>query len=71
VLYYLDSAMFERAAAIRGGNTYQASPSGQPKRYSLPDSLHLAAAIEAGCDVFLTNDNQLAGFPEITVEVLP
>ena len=32
---------------------------------------HLAAAIEFGCDVFLTNDNQLATFPDITVEELP
>ena len=28
-------------------------------------------AVQAGCDVFLTNDNQLASFPDITVEVLP
>ncbi len=27
--------------------------------------------IETGCDVFLTNDNQLANFLDITVEVLP
>jgi hypothetical protein len=33
--------------------------------------VHLRAAIEFGCDVFLTNDNQLANFPDITVEELP
>jgi hypothetical protein len=27
--------------------------------------------VEAGCDVFLTNDNQLSNFPDITVEELP
>jgi predicted nucleic acid-binding protein len=43
----------------------------QPKRYGLADALHLAAAIESGCDVFLTNDNQLATFPDIIVEELP
>ena len=37
----------------------------------LADALHLAAAIEFGCDEFLTNDNQLANFPDITVEELP
>jgi hypothetical protein len=33
--------------------------------------LHLAAAIEAGCDRFLTNDNRLTTFPDLPVEVLP
>lgn len=60
-----------RAAAIRGGYTYPALPHAPPRRYGLADSLHLAAAIESGCDLFLTNDQQLAGFGEITIEVLP
>jgi hypothetical protein len=30
-----------------------------------------ADSIESGCDVFLTNDNQLANFPDITIDVLP
>jgi predicted nucleic acid-binding protein len=34
------------------------------------DSLHLAAAVEHGCDQFLTNDQQLARFADIAVEVL-
>ena len=67
----LTAAMYNRASAIRGGHTYPAIPPVQPKRYGLADSLHLAAAIESGCDVFLTNDNQLAGFHDIKVEVLP
>ena len=34
------------------------------------DSVHLATAIEHGCDLFLTNDAQLARCTAITVEVL-
>jgi len=67
----LTAAMHTRAAAIRGGHTYAATPPALPKRYGLADALHLAAAIEFGCDVFLTNDNQLTNFPDITVEELP
>ncbi|MGH7137610.1 MAG: type II toxin-antitoxin system VapC family toxin [Pirellulales bacterium] len=67
----LTSAMHYRASAIRGSHSYPAVPPALPKRYGLADSLHLAAAIESGCDVFLTNDNQLANFPDITVEELP
>jgi predicted nucleic acid-binding protein len=40
-------------------------------RYKLADALNLAAAVEGSCDVFLTNDLRLSGFPDITVEVLP
>ncbi len=67
----LTAAMHLRASAIRGGYTYPAVPPAVPRRYGLADALHLAAAIESGCDVFLTNDNQLAGFPDITIEELP
>jgi uncharacterized protein len=67
----LTAAMHVRASAIRGDHTYPAIPPAQPKRYGLADALHLAAAIECGCDVFLTNDNQLANFPDISVEELP
>jgi predicted nucleic acid-binding protein len=67
----LTAAVHTRASAIRGAHTYPAIPPAQPKRYGLADALHLAAAIEFGCDVFLTNDNQLANFPDITVEELP
>jgi predicted nucleic acid-binding protein len=67
----LTSAMHVRASAIRGRHAYPAIPSAQPTRYGLADALHLAAAIESGCEVFLTNDSQLANFPDITVEELP
>jgi uncharacterized protein len=40
------------------------------QNYRLGDALHLAAAIESGCGLFLTNDHRLAGFPDIPVEVL-
>jgi predicted nucleic acid-binding protein len=56
----------DRAARIRGVHSY---PGG--RRYSVQDSLHLAAAVESGCGRFLTNDHRLAGFPDIPVEVLP
>ncbi|MGC8641264.1 MAG: type II toxin-antitoxin system VapC family toxin [Isosphaeraceae bacterium] len=65
------AATYARASAIRGGHTYPTIPPAQPKRYGLADALHLATAIESGCDVYLTNDNQLANFPDITVEELP
>ena len=63
--------MYARASAIRSGHNYPAISPTPPKRYGLADALHLAAAIESGCDVFLTNDDQLSGFPDIAVEVLP
>lgn len=66
----LTAAMHDRAAAIRGGHHYPAIPPAQPRWYGLADALHLAAAIESGCDRSLTNDNQLTNFPDITVEVL-
>lgn len=65
------AAMHTRAAAIRGGYYYPAAQGAQPRRYGLADALHLAVAIESGCDVFLTNDNQLANFPDVAIEVLP
>ena len=46
-------------------------PTRSAEAVRLADALHLAAAIEFGCEVFLTNDNQLANFPDITVEELP
>lgn len=67
----LTAAIHARAAAIRGGHSYPSLLPARPKRYGLADALHLATAIETGCDMFLTNDHQLANFPDITVEVLP
>jgi predicted nucleic acid-binding protein len=34
------------------------------------DAIHLAAALEGGCDIFLTNDARLSSFHDLTVEVL-
>ncbi|GBC96401.1 hypothetical protein HRbin16_02204 [bacterium HR16] len=36
-------------------------------RFAPLDSIHLAAALVANCDLFLTNDLRLAGFGEIQV----
>jgi len=56
----ITTAIFDRATLIRAAHNFK-----------LGDSLHLAAAVEAGCDRFLTNDHHLSGFADITVEVLP
>ena len=56
----LTAAAHQRAAMIRGIH-----------RYGLADSLHLAVALECRLDRFLSNDNRLAGFPDIPVDVLP
>ena len=56
----MPTAVYERACRIRAVH-----------KYSLPDSLHLASAIEGGCGLFLTNDHRLSSFPDIPVEVLP
>ncbi len=44
----LDCAVFERATMLRARNGIQT-----------PDALHLAAAIEGGCQEFWTNDKRL------------
>lgn len=62
----LKAPVYERAANIRAAHTYASK-----KRYSVQDSVHLAAAVQAGCDAFLTNDFRLAGFRDINVDVLP
>ena len=54
------TAVFDRAALIRARH-----------RFRLADSLNLAAAVEAGCDGFLTNDARLSRFPDVPVELLP
>jgi predicted nucleic acid-binding protein len=56
----LPPAVYDRAARIRANHNYRVS-----------DSLHLAAAVVGNCDLFLTNDGRLAGFPDIRVEILP
>lgn len=56
----ISTAVFDRATVIRAKHGFK-----------LGDSLHLAAAVEAGCDRFLTNDRRLSAFTDIPVEVLP
>jgi predicted nucleic acid-binding protein len=56
----LTTAVCDRATEIRGHY-----------RFKTPDCLHLAAAVELGCPVFLTNDVRLSRFTGLTVEVLP
>jgi predicted nucleic acid-binding protein len=56
----ITTAVFDRATLIRATHSFK-----------LADSLHLAAAVEGGCDRFLTNDGRLASFTDIPVEVLP
>ena len=46
-------------------------PDSRVALFVLGDSLHLAAAIESGCNRFLTNDRRLNKCTDITVELLP
>jgi uncharacterized protein len=52
-------AVFRRAAEIRASYNFKT-----------PDSLHRAAAVEAGCTAFLTNDTRLTRFSGLVVEVV-
>jgi predicted nucleic acid-binding protein len=52
-------AVCDRAARIRAQHGFKPL-----------DSLHLAAAVEHGCTLFLTSDAQLKRFPDIPVEIL-
>ena len=56
----LTTAVYDRATLLRATHNFK-----------LGDSLHLAAAIESGCNRFLTNDRRLSKCTDITVEVLP
>ena len=55
----ITTVVFNRATQIRATHGYKTI-----------DSINLAAAAEGGCNLFLTNDTQLSGFPDITVEIL-
>jgi uncharacterized protein len=55
----LTTAVYDRATLLRA--TYN---------FKLGDSLHLAAAVESGCDRFLTNDGRLSRCTDITIEIL-
>ena len=59
LLMPLPSSVFDRATFSRANHGFKTA-----------DALHLAAAIEGGCQLFLTNDFRLGRFPGLTVEVL-
>jgi uncharacterized protein len=56
----LTTAVYDRATHLRAMHGFK-----------LGDTLHLAAAIEAGYDIFLTNDHRLNKCTDIVIEVLP
>ena len=58
-VFPVTAADCERAARIRAVH-----------RFGALDALHLAAAAEHGCGLFLTNDAALARFPDAPVEIL-
>ena len=55
----ITAAVCERAARIRATQGFKPL-----------DSLHLAAAVEHGCTLFLTNDVRLSSFADIAIEEL-
>ncbi len=59
LLIPLTREVFDRAVRIRATS-----------KIKTPDALHLAAAVEAHCDVFVTNEPQLKQFTGISVEVI-
>jgi predicted nucleic acid-binding protein len=52
-------SLFRRAADIRARHNFRT-----------PDALHLAAAVEGACDLFLTNDAGLTSFTQVPVEIV-
>jgi predicted nucleic acid-binding protein len=56
----LTAVVCDRAATIRARYGFRT-----------PDALTLSAAVESGCDVFLTHDARLGRFPDLKVEALP
>jgi len=55
----LSRAVMDRATEIRAQYGFKT-----------PDTIHLACAAIAECDIFLTNDKQLKQFNEIAVEII-
>ena len=55
----LSRAIMDRATEIRARHGFKP-----------PDAIHLACAVAAKCDLFLTNDKRLENFSEIAVEVV-
>ena len=60
-----------RVLALTAGVCDRAARLRAKYRFKTPDAIHLAAAIEHGCDRFLTNDVKLQRCSEIVVELLP
>jgi uncharacterized protein len=56
----MPTVVYERACRIRAVHNFK-----------LGDALHLAAAVESGCGLFLTNDYRLSSFSDISIEILP
>jgi predicted nucleic acid-binding protein len=57
----LTASVCDRAAQLRAASNFT---------LKVPDCLHLAAAIEFGCGLFLTHDTQLTQCSAISVELL-
>jgi predicted nucleic acid-binding protein len=55
----LDRLTIDRATHIRAQYGFR-----------IPDALHIASALSAGCDLFLTNDRQLLRCKEIPMELV-
>ncbi|MBX9625166.1 MAG: PIN domain-containing protein [Gemmataceae bacterium] len=55
----LDRPVFDRVTAIRAQHGFKT-----------PDATNLAAAVQAGCDVFLTNEPNLAKYTGIRVVLI-
>ena len=55
----LTTAVFDRATELRARFSFKTA-----------DAIHLAAAIEAGCGLFLTHDHRLVRCTDIQVEIL-
>ncbi len=59
VLVDVTAAVLDRATELRARHGFK-----------VPDAIHLASAIEAGADAFLTGDAGLAKCPDVKVEVI-
>jgi uncharacterized protein len=59
VLIDVSAAILDRATALRA-----------QYRFKTPDAIHLASALEAGADAFLTGDTELARCPDLNVELV-
>lgn len=54
----LSSDLIDRATIIRSHYSFKT-----------PDAIHLAAALEARCDCFFTNDHRLSKFTDLAIEL--